>query len=262
MLRRFLPVAALMALVLAACGNAASPTPTLSAQEVITKGMEATANLKSFHLAATASGTLQVEQLGSGGLNLKGTTLEGDVDIAGKKVALHFLVPPLLNVEGDVVVVDDAVYAKTTLTGSKWMREATGGLGASPSSVPDPKTAIDELSAFLDKEGVEATKLADASCGDRTCYQVELTIPAELLNDAAASAAPLPSGALGQDLVLNLKFDKEKLYLASASTSIDAEENGSLTLDLTLSNFDEATSISAPPSDQVDTSGTGRFSFP
>ncbi|HET8586357.1 MAG TPA: hypothetical protein VFM74_00630 [Candidatus Limnocylindria bacterium] len=261
MLRRFLPVAVLIALVLAACGNAASPTPTLTGREIITKGMEATANLKSFHLAATASGTLNVEQLGSSGLNLKGTTLEGDVDIAGKKAALHFLVPPLLNVEGDVVVADDAVYVKTTLTGPKWTREAAGGPGASPSSVPDPKTAIDELRAFLDKEGVQATKLDDASCGDRTCYQVELTIPAKLLDDAAGSAAPLPSGALGQDLVLNLKFDKEKLYLASASTSIDAQASGSLTLDVTLSNFDEATSISAPPSDQVDASGGG-FSLP
>lgn len=260
MLRRFLPVAAVLALVLAACGNAASPTPTLTADEIITKGMEATANLKSFHLAAAASGTLNVEQLGSGGLNLKGTTLEGDIDIAGEKVALHFLVPPLLNVEGDVVVADEAIYVKTTLTGPKWMKESAGDVGASPSSAPDPKTAIDELGAFLDREGVEAKKLDDATCGDRTCYQVELTVPSELLNDAA-SAAPLPSDALGQDLILNLKFDKENLYLSSASTSVDAQENGSFTLDVTLSQFDEATNISAPPADQVDESGGG-FSFP
>lgn len=261
MLRRLLPIAALVALVLAACGNAASPTPTLSADEIITKGMEATANLKSFHLAASASGTLDVPQLGSAGLNLKGTTLDGDIDIAGKKVALHFLVPPLLNVEGDVVVADEAVYFKTTLTGPKWMKESAADLGASPSAAPDPKTAIDELAAFLDRDGVDAKKLDDAACGDRSCYQVELTVPSELLADAASSAAPLPSGALGEDLVLNLKFDKEKLYLTSASTSVDAQESGTFSLDVTLSNFDQATSISAPPADQIGESGGG-FSFP
>jgi hypothetical protein len=260
MFRRLLPIAALVALMLAACGGAASPTPALSARDVITKGMEATANLKSVHLAVTASGTLDVPQLGSAGLNLKGTTLDGDIDIAGKKVALHFLVPPLLNVEGDVVVADEAVYFKTTLTGPKWMKESAGNLGASPSAVPDPKAAIDELAAFLNKDGVNARTLDDAACGDRTCYQVELTIPSELLADAG-SAAPLPSGVLGQDLVLNLKFDKEKLYLTSVATSVDAQESGTFSLDLTLSKFDEATSISAPPADQVDQSGGG-FSLP
>jgi hypothetical protein len=257
MIRRFVPLFVVLSLLFAACGGAASPTPALDAREIITRGMDATAGLTSFHISASATGTVNVEQLGSGGLNLKGTTLEGDIDIAGKKVALHFAVPPLLNVEGDAVVVDGAAYLKTTLTGPKWMKESTSDVGASASDVPDPKSAIDELAAFLDKDGVEAKKLDDAACGDQTCYQVELTIPAALLNDAAADAGPLPSASLDEPVVVNLKFDREKLYLTSASTTVESAEAGSLTLDISLSKFNEATSISAPPADQVDESGGG-----
>jgi hypothetical protein len=267
--RRLLPFVAVLPLVLAACGGAGpTPTPELDARAIITKGMAATGQLKSFHLELTANGKVNVPELGSNGLNLKGSTLDGDIDIVGKKAAIHFAVPPLLGLEGDVVVIDGTSYVKTTLTGEKWMKASADG-GASPSAVPDPKQTIDDIAAFLDKDGVEAKKLDDAACGDRSCYQVELTIPTALIEDAAASAGPMASAApsgevsqiLGDQLVVDLAFDREKLYLSSATTSIDSKESGSLTLELALSKFDESTSISAPPADQVDESGSG-FSFP
>jgi hypothetical protein len=258
--RCLLPILA-VALMLAACGTPSpSPTPALDARQVVTMGMQATAGLKSFHLSATATGTLQIPQLGGSGLNLKGTTAEGDVDLAGRRVALHFAVPPLLNVEGDLLVVDDVAFIRTSLTGAKWMKQAASASGAG-SPVPDPGSLVDDVAAFLDKEGVEARKLNDAACGDSTCYQVELTVPSALLDDAASAAGATASGLLTEPLIVNLEFDRQTLYLTSASASIESAASGAFTLDLALSNFDATTSITPPPSDQVDESGGG-FSLP
>ncbi len=252
-----LPIAAL-ALLLAACSTAApSPTPALDARQVITKGMQATSKLKSFHLSATATGTLQIPQLGSGGLNLKGSTLEGDIDVAGKQLALHFGVPPLLNVEGDVLVIDNVAFVKTSLTGPKWMKQSASELGAVGSAAPNPGSAIDDLAAFLEKDGVQAKKLDDANCGDSTCYQVELTIPTSLLDDAASAAGASASQMLGDSLVVTMEFDRQKLYLMSASTSVESAATGTFTLDVALSKFDTSTSITPPPPDQVDQNGGG-----
>jgi hypothetical protein len=251
-----------MVLLLAACGTPSpSPTPALDARQVVTMGMKATAGLKSFHLSATATGTLQIPQLGSSGLNLKGTTAEGDVDLAGRRLSLHFGVPPLLNVEGDLLVVDDVAFIRTSLTGPKWMKQTAAAPGASGSPVPDASRLLDALGAFLDRDGVEAKKLADATCGDSNCYQVELTVPSALLDDAASAAGAAPSGLIDEPLILNLQFDTRTLYLTSASASIESAASGAFTLDLALSNFDASTSITPPPSDQVDESGGG-FSLP
>ena len=194
-------------------------------------------------------------------LSKKGTTAEGDVDMAGKRLALHFVVPPLLSVEGDLLVADNVAFVRTSLTGPKWMKQSAPAPGASGSPLPDPSSLLDDLAAFLDKDGVEARKLDDATCGSSTCFQVELTIPSALLDDVASAAGPAASGLLGEPLILNLEFDRQTLYLTTASASIESAATGAFTLDLALSKFDAATSIAPPPSDQVDESGGG-FSLP
>jgi hypothetical protein len=250
-----------VALLLAACAGASAPTPPpLDGKQIVTKGMEATANLKSFHAAVALDGDVKVQQLGTSALKLKGTKLDADVDLAGKQAHLTFEAPTLLGLEGEVVATAAATYVKTTLTGPKWQKQANDS-GPLPSEVQDPTKAVDDLKAFLEKDGVEVKKLDDLACGTSTCYHVEVTVPSKLLNDATASAGTSASDVLNQDLVLDMQFDRTKLYLTSVSTSMTSDHVGTLQATVTLSAFDEPVTVSVPPDSEVDTSGGG-FTLP
>jgi hypothetical protein len=260
-IRRLIPILAVVALFLAACGPAAAPTPpALDARQVVTKGIDATTKLKSFHAAVVLDGTVNIPQMGTGSLKLKGTELAGDFDLANKQAHLTFSVPTLLGLEGEVVATEAATYIKTSLTGPKWQKQENDA-GVLPDEVQDPTKALSDVEAFLDREGVELRNLDDAACGESTCYHVQLTIPSEALNDAAASAGTSASDVVGEALVIDLQFDRTTLYLTSASTSVEAEEMGTLNATLTLSAFDQPVAVTTPPDAEVDSSGGG-FSFP
>lgn len=260
MIRRLFPILAASALLLAACGFTAAPTPPpLDANQIITKGFEATSKLKSFHMTIALDGNATIPQVG-GNLALKGTELTGDFDVAKKQAHATFSVPALLSLSGEVVANENATYLKTSLTGTKWKKQDNGAAGSIP-DVQDPTKALADIKKFMDKDGVEAKKLDDAKCGDSTCYRVELTIPSALLDDAAAAAGSSPSEVLGQALVVDLEFDRQTMFLSSVATNIDAKQIGSVDATITLSAFDQPVTITEPPASDVDTSGGG-FSFP
>ena len=256
-IRRLLPTVAVSTLLLAACGSAAAPTPPpLDAEQVVTKGLEATGKLQSFHLTATLDGSAAFLP-GGGTTSLKGTQLVGDFDLAGKQAHATFTAPTLFGLEGEVVANSDAVYLKTSLTGPKWQKQDAASGGSIPDEVQDPTKAITDLQAFVDKDGVEVTKLDDVACGDATCYHLTLTIPSSLLDDAAASAGASASDLVGESLKVDLQFHRTDLYLTSASTSIDAGDQGSLSVSLALTAFNQPVTVTAPPDSEVDTSGGG-----
>ena len=109
------------------------------------------------------------------------------------------------------------------------------------------------------QEGVVTKKLADVACGDRQCYQVSVSVPSSLMNEAGAVASLDPSTIFGDAVVVNLLFDREKLWLTEVSTGIDSESIGTITATLSFSNFDEAVEFSAPPSPDVT---EGEFTLP
>ena len=256
--RRLIPIFAASALLLAACGQSAPPTPALDANQIITKGLEATTKLQSLHLDVALDGQLTLPQLG--GVRLSDSTLGGDLDLARKLAHLTFSLPKLFGLAGEVIVTGPATYIKTTLTGAKWQKQDNTTGGSIP-EVQDPTKALAELGTFLKKDGVEARKLADAKCGDANCYQVELTIPSALLDGAAVSAGTSASEVIGDALVLNLQFDREKLYLTTVSTSIDNAQAGTFSATISLSGFDQPVTISEPPASDVEASGGG-FTLP
>ena len=256
--RPLIPIFAASALLLAACGQSAPPTPALDANQIITKGLEATTALKSFHLDVALDGQLTLPQLG--GVRLSDSTLGGDFDLAKKQAHVTFSLPKLFGLAGEVIATESATYIKTTLTGAKWQKQDNTAGGSIP-EVQDPTKALAELGTFLKQDGVEAKKLADAKCGAANCYQVELTIPSALLDDAAGAAGTSASDVIGEALVLNLQFDREKLYLTTVSTSIDSAQAGTFSATLSLSGFDQPVTISEPAAGDVDTSGGG-FSLP
>ncbi len=257
MLRRLAPILLVMSAVLAACGAGSLTDP----KEIVAQGLDKTGDVSSFHVSVGITGNF-IEPKSGTSLSLDGTTFEGDVATSGS-ASLTFAVPTLLGLKGDVLLIDRDLYVKTTLTGPKWSHQALpipspDASGASASAGTDPKAMIAKLKEFLAKDGVTTKKLDDVTCGDRKCYHVQVTIPSSVMA-SMASASPMPSvnpaDIFGNALVLDLQFDKEKMWLTSLSTSIDSAKVGTVSLTLTLSAFDEPVTVSPPPADQVQEGG-------
>jgi hypothetical protein len=250
-LRRFAPVLVVMAALLAACQS----TPAITdPADIITQGLQATANLKSLHVSLKLDGSFTVPN-GGGTFNLDATSLEADVDIAAKSVRASLAVPAFLGLKADLIVIGQDVWYKTTLTGKKWSHQKNDLMGSSPLPIPtaslDTQAMIDKVKEALATKGVVTKKLADVACGDRQCYQVSISVPTSLMKDAGAVASMDPSTIFGDAFEVNLLFDREKLWLTAVSTSIDSETVGKFTATLNFSNFDEAVDFSAPPSPEV-----------
>ena len=164
-----------------------------------------------------------------------------------------------------MLVVDRDTYIRTSLTGAKWSHLAAPAASPEASATAsvfttDPMAMIAKLKTFLAKDGVTSKKLDDVDCGGRQCYHVQVTIPSTLLMNAGAQASMDPSAIFGDSLVLDLQFDKEKLYLTRVSRSVDAAGAAdAFSLSVTLSAFDVAVTLTPPPADQVQEGG---FSFP
>jgi hypothetical protein len=245
-----------MLVLVAACQS----TPAITdPAEVITQGLDATANLKSFHMSLALNGTFSVPDSG-GSFNLDSTSLEADVDIPAKNLHLTFGVPAFLGLTGDLVVIGKDVWVKTSMTGAKWSHQTTDmSASASPTESLDPQVMIAKVRDFLKKPGVVTKKLADVDCGDRKCYQISISVPSSLMTDAGAVASFDPSTVFGDALVLNLLFDRDKLWLTEASTSVKSNTVGDFTATLSFSKFDEAVTFSPPPSADVT---EGEFTLP
>lgn len=258
MLRRLAPILLVMTAVLAACGAGSVSDP----KEIVTQGLDKTGDLTSFHVSVAVTGNVTEPKSGTS-ISLDGTTLEGDVATSGS-ASLTFAVPTLLALKGDVLLIDKDLYVKTTLTGAKWSHQAVpipspDASGASASPGTNPKAMIAELKKFLAKDGVTTNKLEDVTCGDRKCYHVQVSIPSELMADAGAKASMDPADIFGDALVVDLQFDKEKLWLTNVSVKIDSPKVGTMSLTITLSAFDEPVTVSPPPADQVQ---EGDFKLP
>jgi hypothetical protein len=255
-LRRFAPVLVAVLAVVAACQSTPAITDPV---EIITQGLDATADLKSLHISLALDGSFTVPD-GGGTFNLDSTSLEADVDIENKSVRATLAVPAFLGLTADVILIGQDVWYRTSLGGTKWFHQANGLMGSPmPSASVDPQAMIDKLKEALATEGVVTRKLADVACGDRQCYQVSVTVPSSLMTDAGAVASVDPSTIFGEALVINLLFDREKLWLTEVSTSVDSETVGKIKATLSFSNFDEAVDFSPPPSPDVT---EGEFTFP
>jgi hypothetical protein len=244
--------------VLAACQGAPSLTDP---KEIIAQGLDATADLKSFHVSVEVDGTVSIPG-STGTLRLEGTTVEADIDVDGRQVSLTFAVPSAFGLAGDVLITGQDMYVRTSATGTKWSHSELGGAipGASAAASPDIQSMIDDVREFLAKDGVVTTKKDDIACGDRQCYHVQVSIPPELMTDADAATSSFdPSTLFGDALVLDLLFDREELWLTEIATSVDSETVGALNGTITFSAFDEAVTVSPPPSPDVT---EGEFPIP
>ena len=229
--------------------------------EILTRGVEATSDADSFHVALTATGTITDPDTGTS-MPLDGVTVEGDVDVTGEAAQVTFAVPFLLGLSGEAIVLGEDVYLLSSLTGDKWVHMPAESEG-SPSPEPtDPAEITDKVAEFLATEGVSAEKLDDEECGEDTCYHVRVTVSEEALAahpdampDIGEYGSFLPDGAFSGPVVVDLLFDRDGLWLRQMSTSAADPESGDASLTLTLSHYNQPFDIAAPPADQITEEG-------
>ncbi len=250
---------ALMALAVSACGSSAPALTDPGA--ILQEGAASLSAMTSFHLRGTVDGEVPLGLGGVGGggggagggvpVPLDGTTMDGDIDVAGRALAVELIAPALLNLRVNVVVADGSAYLKLPLvTGKRWVRQsAGGGIGA------DPTAAVAGLAAILARPELRPEKLPDTRCTGTDCYSVRFTVPAGEVRDALGSlgsAIPGLSADVVGDVTVTVGVRKDDLRLATLGLDVPAGGTKPLAISLELSKVNEPVTITPPPADQVD----------
>ncbi|MEO8468852.1 MAG: LppX_LprAFG lipoprotein [Chloroflexota bacterium] len=242
--RAGLPAVLVVALLVAACRGNSGPTLT-DPGEILTKSIAAMQNAKSVHLEATVDGTFKADLTGTGTtseLNLAGTNLKGDLDLAAKNAHVTAAVPAFLGLTADIIIVGTDTFTKVSLSGEKYQKSTT-----STTDPTDPTVALKEVETFLKRPEVQPVKKDDTDCGSKKCYQIELKLSADELK------ALMPNQDLqGASIVATILIDKNTLYPASATVTISSTAFGELKATITMSDWDKSVTITAPPAEQVE----------
>jgi hypothetical protein len=243
-----------VAVLLAACGGPALPALT-DPNEIIAAALDSTEGARSVHLDVKVDGEINADLTGTGGsgtgIPLTGTTAAADVDMAGGKAHATVAVPALLNFNADLIQIGETTYFKSSLGGPQYeTMQATDELPVDPT---DAAGIFDDVADLLRAEGVDPVKGDDVECGGRQCYTVmiELT-PGELAalgGDAVTDLVPLDVGEAS--LALTIRVEKDTRRLAGINAVASLGEQGSLTLDVAFSKWDEPVDVSPPPPDQI-----------
>jgi hypothetical protein len=257
-MRRITPrlVAPLLAtIVLVACQG--QPVNLLTdPNQILAAAATTAAGATSTHVDLTAGGTVSLDPLGTGAgtpIDLTGTTLNADLDLKDAKTRATFSAPNLLGLAGELIVAD-AIYVKSTLTGPKYHSMPLDGTSEPP---------LKGLTDLLARTDLQPTKGADAPCAGGTCYTLTMRIdPSDLgalggitaLPSALPIPIPIPDVSEGA-VDLTLHIDQATTRLSDATATIDLGDSGTLTLQGTFTRWNEPVSISAPPADQVEPAG-------
>ncbi len=264
-----------MAVILGACGASATPTPPPDPKAILAGGATALSTLKSVHVDVELSGTIQNPDSTSstGPVTLDGTKLSADIDIANSKGTATLVTPPALGGINASVIVADNIYVKapTLLNTDKWsvipsalLSSLSGGaLGSGILGSPEPtsSTGAAGLATLFAMSGVTVTSQGTESCADGTCNKVVITIPAATLQQAAGAAAaanPMAGAVPGVGSLSSLGDATITVWTAVSSGrlnkltfSASAGSAGTITVAVTLSNFDVPVTVTPPPADQT-----------
>ena len=261
LLRRLAALVAVTSMLVAACGSTAA-SPLTDPKDILVKSIGALQGLKTAHMHVDLSGSIKADLTGAGTsapIDLSGTTADLDVDLGAKSTHISATVPALLGVTADVIVIGSDTYTKVSLLGTKYKKTSTtalaslvpSGAGAIGSgSMTDPQQVLNDVKAALDKLTTPPVKGADEKCGDQDCYKVTLTISAADMSSAGNTLGTSVTGSGSVDVLVR----KNDLVPSKAVVTINAGDQGTLNLTLTVSNVNGSVSIAAPPADQIDTS--------
>jgi hypothetical protein len=309
----FAAVLGFVLVVAAACGGS-SATPTSAAasnapgestapsssaaangndaSSLIAQALSGGSDVKSFHIKFTVSGTIKAAALAAMSdstpapttdLTLDGTSLEGDVDIANGAghIALNLPAIPELGgvpISADLIVVGQALYAKTALLGSdKYMMLDLSSLSSMAGALPLPSLPVSiptagassaltqvtdqlaQLQQQLDAAGAKATIVGTEQIGGQDATHINVTVPVDWINQqitaAETSATDTPPPGLEGAKLDSSTFDiwvyKSNNQLAQLHFTAASSVVGNIDVMLTLTNYDQPVTISAPPASEI-----------
>jgi hypothetical protein len=226
---------------------------------IVTAGLASTESARTVHLDVEVDGEINLDVFGGEGtsINLGGTSASADVDMAGGKAHVTFAAPGLLILSGELIQIGETSYLRTSLGGPQF--ETIEAIDALPVDPTDPSGVFDGLGGLLLADGVHPVKGPDAPCGDTSCYTVTIELTADELAALGASA-PIPDDLpmpldlpdlAGVELAMTVRVEKDTHRLAGIGTVLSLGEIGSVTVDVTATNWDQPMDISPPPADQV-----------
>lgn len=259
MVRKLTPLALVSLFALAACGSQGAERIE-DPEEILAQSIEAMAGVDSVHFVLALDGDVSMAEMG-GEMSLDGTEVEGSIAMDGSAAQLSFAVPAFLGMSGEMRLIGEEAFIRTSMTGPLWMRQPVTEGGDDPlAQAGDPQEAIAGLEEFLAEDGVTLEKLDDVECGEGTCYQLRLTIAPELLAEQAGEEGAEVLGPVAEEgLSVDLQIDVDTHHLIGASTSFADPEMGSIDLSLTFDGFGDPVDVEAPPADEVTDEG---FTFP
>jgi hypothetical protein len=252
MLRRVAFLLASTAILVGACSSTPSVPALTDPKAILTGSAASLKDLKTVHFAATVDGEIKLDLGGTGtgsAIKLAGTTVEGDLDMAGKKFHAALNAPAMFGLTADLIVLDQVTYTKVSLMSDKYQKSTSTGDSA---GTGDPQKAIDELTAFLGKPEVAPVKKADEKCGDQDCYHVSLPLTSNDISGAVGGA--LGSSAPSGTGTVDIWVQKNDLRPVKLVVLADGGDQGKLTVTMTLSKFNSPVTVTAPPDDQVEAS--------
>jgi hypothetical protein len=256
--------------ILTACGGTPAATRLDDPAAILEAAATNAAAASSVRIDVAADGQVALDLTGTGGgapISLADTTATVQADLAEGALQATFALPGVLGLRGDLIVIDDAAYLKTSLTGEQYQKtdmagEVPGG-GSGTGGSPDP-SAVAEMVAglreFLAKPGVAPVLGEDVACGSSQCYSIAIQLTPEELAalDLDTGALPLPSGLpvpipeIGdQTIDLTITVTTDTNLLSGVKAAVDSGEQGGITADVTFSDWNADLTITAPPADQV-----------
>lgn len=225
-------------------------------KEILAAAVTTTTAATSVHVDVKAEGTLAVDLFGSGAegsVNLVGTTLAADLDIAGQKTRATFSSPNLFGLAGDVVLADGTLFLKTTLTGPKFQPSAVGA---------PPENPLKGLADLMSRADLAPVKGPDVPCAGGTCYTLTIPLAADDLIALGVGGVQLPTGlpiplpdVSGAAVDLTLHVEQVTTRVSGITAAVDLGDTGDLRLEATFTRWSERVEITPPPADQVE--GTG-----
>jgi hypothetical protein len=261
--------AILVAIVVAGCGGS-SGTPTAAPlsdpSEILARSAASLEHVKTVHVKIDVKGKVDASTLGITGLSsnitLDGIKIEGDVDIEGQAYHLVLSAPPaLFGVSAEIVSVDGYTYTKSSLQpGGKYTKASAGD---APVSIPSPDASMsleDQIAAIkksLTDAGATATLEGTEQVDGQNAYHISISIPLDKINETISGAGGSAASGITVD---SAEFDMwvytASLRPAKLQVKGSAGTVGNVDLLVTMSKYDQAVTITAPPADQIEASAS------
>jgi len=236
---------------------------------------------KSFHLKIALNGTITASALKATGnpswrnlkndVSLDGTTIEGDMDPVDLACDLIVSIPATAAtgaaITGEAIVLDPIMYLKLSSSGPKFHKVKLGTLSSDVGlkvAVPTPGGSslvgiandVSTLRQTLEASGVTPTVVGIDEISGRDAYHIAVAVPLDKINADISAAAPTAGASfLGQMKIDSASagiwiyedsYQLAQVQIAGASSAV-----GNLSFTMTLTNFDEPVTITAPAASDI-----------